>query len=104
MTPDQEIERLDQLLEQLHRERPNTFATLRITNTAFRGCTQQRWDDHNWAVKEEEVAAIINGNDEERKRALLSLLEPQYINRIEIVPGVDIVDVVVPASATVDQV
>ena len=71
---------------------------------AFRACTQQRWEDHNWAVKDEEAAAIMNGNDEKRKAALLSLLGPQYVNRVEIVPGVDIIQLVVPEPATVNQV
>ena len=39
---------------------------LRITDTAFPAYTQQRQEDHNWAVKDEEGAAMLNGNDEQR--------------------------------------
>jgi hypothetical protein len=104
MTPDQEIDRLDELLSQLHNNHPNTYGTLRITNMTFRACTQQRWADHNWVVTDEEAVAIMHGNDEERKAALLELLLPQYINQVEILPGVDIIEVVVPEAPTVDQV
>lgn len=104
MNADQEIERLDQLLRQLHENYPNTFATLRINNMTFRACTADRWDSHNWAVRDEEAGAIMNGNEEQRRKALLSLLLPQYINKIEFVPGVDTIEVIVPEQATVDQV
>ena len=104
MTPDQEIDRLDAVLGQFHRNHPNTYATLRMTNEGFRACTKRRWEDHNWAVKDEEIAAILNGNLEQRRAAFLSLLLPQYINKIEFVPGVDVIEVVVPARAMKDQV
>jgi hypothetical protein len=99
----QEIEWLDGLLKDLHRNHPNTYVTLRIANMTFRACTKKVWNAHGWTVKDEEVTAILNGNDHERKAALLSLLTPQYINNIEIIPGVDILDMVVPESESFDQ-
>ena len=103
MTPDQEIELLDELVRQLHANHPNTYATLRITNMAFRACTQQRWRNHNWVVNDDEIAAILNGTEKQRKAAFLSLLLPQYINKVEVVPGVDIIEIV-PDATAVDQV
>jgi hypothetical protein len=94
MTADQEIELLDLLLRQLHIEHPKSSAILRINNTTFRACTKTRWEAHNWSVTDDEAAGIMNGNDEERKAALLSLLRPQRIHRIEIVPGADKIEVV----------
>jgi hypothetical protein len=49
------------------------------------------------------VAAILNGNEKQQKNAFLSLLLPQYINKVEIVPGVGIIEVV-PDLGAVDRI
>lgn len=103
MKPDEEIDRLDAEIERHMEEHPQKWATLRITNTAFRACTKSRWEANNWSISDDEVGAILNGNDEERKTALRSLLRAHYIHDVEIVPGVNIIDVVANPNA-VDEV
>lgn len=94
MNPDEEIVRLDAEIHRHMLEHPQTWGLLRISNTAFRACTKSRWETHGWNLSHEELSGILNGDDEERKTALHSLLRAHYIHDVEIVPGVNIIDVV----------
>jgi hypothetical protein len=91
MSPNEEIERLDAALKSFAEKYPATYGTLSITNTTFRACDKQRWMAHNWDLTDAEIHGILNGNDSERRAALLSLLRRHNIDSVEIVPGVDII-------------
>lgn len=103
MSPDEELQRLDAELTRHMDEHPQMWATLRITNTAFRACTKTHWEAHRWTVSDDEVSAILNGNDEARRAAFRSLLRGHYIHDVEIVPGIDVIDVVATPDV-VDEV
>lgn len=45
----------------------------------------------------------MNGNDDERRAGLLSLLKSHYIHKVEFVPGVDTIEVV-PDPGVRDEV
>lgn len=99
MTPDEEIDLLDAELNRLLDQHPGVNATLRITNTALRACTQTRWESHGWHPTDDELHKIMNGKDADRRTALLSLLRAHYISKVEFVPGVDIIQVIPNQSA-----
>ena len=91
---DEKIERLNKELRRFAQQYPGARGTLRITNTAFRSCTKEVWRAHNWILGDEEVRKILDGSREERKAAFLALLGPHNIDDLEVVPGVDIIEVV----------
>jgi hypothetical protein len=101
MTPDEEIQTLDTLLRQFAQDYPTAAATLRVTNTAFRASTRQRWESHGWTISDDELNGLVHGNDKEREAAFRSMLRWHNIRNVQVVPGVDIIAVVPAEEAEV---
>ena len=99
VTPDQELEHLDSELERLQSEHPNTLGALRLTDRCLRGCSKWKWEQHGWTVSDEQTCGIMNGDDRERRTALLSVLKGR-IHTIEFVSGLDMLEVVLDPSTS----
>ena len=104
MTPDEELERLDAQLKQLQTEHPNTLGVLRLTDQCLRGCSRWKWEQHGWTISEGQSCGIMNGNEQDRRTALLSVLKG-HIQKVEFVSGLDPLNVVLglkiaPGSST----
>ena len=93
MTPDEELNHLDAELQRLQREHPRTQRVLRLTNKCLRGCSKWKWEQHGWTITDGQTCGIMNGNDRERRTTLLSVLKGQ-IHEVEIVSGLDLLEVV----------
>jgi hypothetical protein len=94
MSPGKEIERLEDQLRRFHIRHPNYTGVLRTTNMTFRACTRGMWSGYGWELTDFEESRILNGNDQQRVDGFLSLLRAQCITRVEIVPGMGIIEVV----------
>lgn len=90
---DADIEQLDAALAALHQGHPNTYGLLKISNTSLRASTRRKWEAYRWKLSDEEIRAIGHGDNAARKKALLSLLGPQYVHDVEIVPGVGTIEI-----------
>ena len=99
MTPDEELEQLDAELERLQSQHPNVPGILRLTDRCLRGCSKWKWEQHGWTVSDEQACGIMNGNDRERRTALLSVLRG-HIHRIEFVSDLDMLEVKPDLSAS----
>ena len=93
VTPDKELEHLVAELEWLQSEHPNTPGVLRLTDQCLRPCSKWKWEQHGWSISEGQTCGIMNGNDKERRTALLSVLKG-HIHKIEFVSGLDMLKVV----------
>lgn len=93
MTPDEELKHLDAELERLQSEQPITSGVLRLTEQCLRGCSKWKWEQHGWTISDGQACGIMNGNDRDRRTALLSVLK-RHIHEIEFVSGLDILEVV----------
>jgi hypothetical protein len=102
MTPHEQLERLDAELDRLHSEHPNTQGILRLTDTYLTACSKWKWKQHGWTISDQQVCGIMNGNDRERRAALLSVLEGHMIHKIEFIAGVDELEVL-PDLSTPDR-
>jgi hypothetical protein len=94
VTPDEQLEHLAAELDRLRREHPNVHGILRLAPTSLRPCSKWKWENHGWSLNDGEACAMMNGNDRERRAALLSVLQGQMIHKVEFVPGVDELEVV----------
>ena len=95
MTPDEQLDNLATELDRLKRESPNTPGILRLTNTSLRSCSKWKWEQHGWShISDGDVCGIMNGNEKDRRTALLSILEGDGIHKIEFVSDVDVLKVV----------
>jgi len=99
VTPDEELDHLDAELERLQSEHPNTPGVLRLTDQCLRGCSKWKWEQHGWTISDGQNCGIMNGNDRERRTALLSVLEGR-IQEIVFVFGLDALKVVPGASTS----
>jgi hypothetical protein len=97
MTPDEELKHLDAELERLQREHPRMQGVLRLTDKCLRGCSKWKWEQHGWTITDGQTCGIMNGNDRERRTTLLSVLKGQ-IHEVEIVFGLDMLEVIPDAS------
>jgi hypothetical protein len=100
MTPHEQLERLNAELDRLHSEHPNVHGILRLPDTWLIGCSKWKWEQHGWKISDQQVCGIMNGNDRERRTALLSVLKGHMIERIEFVSGVDVLEVLPDLSAS----
>ncbi len=96
MDPDDEINRLSEQLRSLAQNHPREAGILRISPTAFRACTKDRWNSHNWELTEEECQDIRSGIPDRMRHGLLSRFGPD-IQDVEFSPGIDTI-CVVPVS------
>ena len=93
VTPDEELDHLDAELERLQGEHPNRPGVLRMTDQSLRRCSKWKWEQHGWTISEGQACGIMNGNDRERRTALLSVLKG-HIHKIEFVSDLDMPKVV----------
>jgi len=100
MTPHEQLERLNAELDRLHSEHPNTHGILRLPDTYLSGCSKWKWEQHGWTISDQQVCGIMNGNDRERRTALLSVLKGHMIERIEFISGGDVLEVLPDLSAS----
>ena len=94
MTPDEQLNNLVAELDWLKREHPNTPGILRLANTSLRSCSKWKWEQHGWSLSDGDACGIMNGNDKDRRAALLSILKGHRIHKIEFVSDVDVLKVV----------
>jgi hypothetical protein len=94
MTPDEQLDRLDAELDRLHGEHPNAQGILRLTSDCLRSCSKWKWEQHGWVLSDGDACGIMNGSDKEQRTALLSILKGHMIDKVEFVPGVDVLEVV----------
>jgi hypothetical protein len=89
------IDRLDEQLRAFAEEHPGSYGLLRHSPNAFDACTIPVWNARGWqSVKQSEIGPLLNGNDVERLAALLRLLHPHGIRRVEFAAGADLLEVV----------
>jgi hypothetical protein len=100
VTPDEQLDHLDAELERLHSEHPNVPAILRLTSKGLSTCSKWKWEQHGWTVSDQEACGIMNGNDRERRAALLSVLKGHMIHKVEFVSDVDLLEVVPDPSGS----
>ena len=93
MTPDEELDYLEAELERLQSEHPDTPGVLQLTGQCLRGCSKWKWEQHGWTISDEQTCGIMNGNDRERRIALLSVLKGR-IHKIDFVSDLDMLKVV----------
>jgi hypothetical protein len=94
VTPDEQLRRLRSELNRLKSEHPNATGTLRLTLRCLRSCSKWKWEQHGWAPSEGQACGIMNGDDKEQRTALLSILKADFIDKVEFVPGVDVLEVI----------
>jgi hypothetical protein len=97
MTPDEELAHLDAQLERLEHEHPRVQGVLRIADNCLRRCSKWKWEQHGWTISDPQACGIMNGNDRERRTALLSVLNG-HVQEIEIVSDLDVFEVVPSGS------
>jgi hypothetical protein len=100
MTPHEHLERLNAELKRFHSEYPDMHAILRVSETGLSGCSKWKWEQHGWKVNDSQVCGIMNGNDRERRAALLSVLEPDLIRKVEFVAETDVLDILPDPSVS----
>ena len=93
MTPHEQLERLNAELDRLHSEHPNVHGILRLPDTWLIGCSKWKWEQHGWKISDQQVCGIMNGNDRERRTALLSVLNGHMIGRIEFVSAAEALEI-----------
>jgi hypothetical protein len=93
MTPDEELDRLDQELDRLQSEHPAARGFLRLSNSGLRACSKWKWGQHGWTITDGESCGITNGNERERRAALLTVLKAHGIDRIEFVAQAGVLEV-----------
>ena len=62
------------------------------------GCSKWKWEQHGWTVTDQQVCGIMNGNERDRRTALLSILKEHMIESIEFVAGADVLEVLPNAA------
>ena len=97
VTPDEQLERLNAELERLEIENPNTTRVLRLSDGCLRRCSKWKWAQRGWTISDGLTCEIMNGNERERRSALLSVLKG-HIQKVEFVPGLENLEVVLGPS------
>jgi hypothetical protein len=101
MTPDEELEHLDAQLERLQREHPHTQGLLRLTDKCLRRSSKWKWEQHGWTITDQQACGIMNGNDRERRTAILAVLKG-HVHEVEVVSDLDALEVV-PHGSPVER-
>ena len=97
VTPDEQLDRLDAELDRLKTEHPGAQGILRLTSNCLRPCSKWKWEQHGWALSDGEACGMMNGDDKERRTALLSILKQHMIHKVEFVPGLDALEIMADA-------
>jgi hypothetical protein len=72
-------------LQALADDHPRSYGVLRISPAIFANCTASAWEKHGWTVSSGEIAPLREGTEGEQLVALLRLLHPHGIRRVEYV-------------------
>jgi hypothetical protein len=89
------IERLSDELRAFEDENPEVYGLLRFTPNLFDATTVAAWHARGWEhVKQSEIGPLTGGNDVERLAAMLRLLHPYGIRRVEFASGRDRLEIV----------
>jgi hypothetical protein len=99
VSPDEQLEHFDAELERLQKEHSNTPGMLRLTGEFLRGCSKWKWEQHGWTISDQQACGIMNGNDRERRTALLAVLKG-CIHKVEFLSGLDMLEVVPDPSVS----
>lgn len=99
MTPDEELDHLDAELKRLQSEHPDTPGVLWLTDQCLRRCSKWKWEQHGWTISDGQACGIMNGDDQARRTALMSVLKG-HIHKIVFVPGLDTLKVALGPSAS----
>ena len=102
MTPDEELVHLNAELERLRSAGPSAQGVLRLTDKCLRRCSKWKWEKHGWAITEQQSCGIMNGNERERRTALMLLLKG-HVHRVDFVSGLEMLEVLPDSSVSVDQ-
>jgi hypothetical protein len=102
MTPDEELEHLNTELQRLRSDRPSAQGVLRLTDKCLRRCSKWKWEQHGWTISDAQTCGIMNGNDRDRRTALLAVLKGS-IHKVEFPSGQDTLEVVPDPSVSVEQ-
>jgi hypothetical protein len=102
VTPNEELEHLNAELKRLQSEHPDTPGVLRLTDQCLSRCSKWKWEQHGWTISDGQTCGIMNGNNQERRKALLSVLKG-HIDEIEFVSGLDALEIV-PSLSTSEPV
>lgn len=95
MNSGKNIDRLDAQLRAFAEEYPGSYGLLRHCPNAFDACTIPLWKARGWQhVEQSEIGPLLHGNDVERLAAILRLLHPHGIRRVEFAAGTDLLEIV----------
>lgn len=94
MTPDEELDHLDAELDRFQSEHPDARGVLRLTGSRLRGCSKWKWEQHGWTLSDGDACGVMNGNERERRTALLSILKAHGIDKVEFISGEDRLEIV----------
>lgn len=89
---------IDRLVEQLRAfadEYPESYGLLRHSPNMFDACSIPVWHARGWDhVGDTDIDPLVEGSDVERLAAMLRLLQPHGIRRVEFAAGKDHLEVV----------
>ena len=84
------IDRLGEQLRIFAEEHPGSYGLLRHSPSAFADCTVPAWHARGWSdVKQSEINRLLHGSEVERLAAMLRLLHPLGIRRVEFAAEAD---------------
>lgn len=93
VTPIEELDHLDAELKRLQNEHSNTMGILRLSEKCLRRSSKWQWEQHGWTISTGESCGIMNGTEQMRRTALMSVLKA-HISAIEFVPGLERLEIV----------
>ena len=95
MSSGKNIDRLDEQLRLFAEEYPGSYGLLRHCPNTFDACTIPVWNACGWEnVQQSEIGPLLHGSDVERLAALLRLLHPHGIRRVEFAADKDLLQIV----------
>ncbi len=89
---------IDRLVEQLHTfadEYPESYGLLRHSPNMFDACSVPVWHARGWDhVNANDIDPLLEGTEVERLSAMLRLVQPHGIRRVEFADGMNRIEVV----------
>ena len=100
MSPNAELVHFNAQLKRVGNEHSETPRVLRLAEDGLRRLSKWKWEQNGWAITEGQACGIRNGNEQQRRTALMSVLKG-HIQQIEFVPNLETPEVVLaePGSA-----